>query len=343
MKAVVFHEPGGPDKLKLEDLPSPEVGRGEILVEVAYCGVNPVDRSVITGAYPARPMPHISGCEITGTIAVLGEGVTDWSVGDRVAVAWRLIDETCPYCLVGEESLCLHGGILGVITQGGFAEFVKIPAINAVPLPDGVSLEQAAAVTLSGVTAWHMLLRRARVRPGESVLVVGASGGVGSAAVQLAKMAGAYVIAVASGADKIDELRSLGADEVIDRSKADFQAETLRLTGGLGADVVVDPVGAASWDKSFASVARNGRWTTVGTLTGGPVSLNLAALYGRQIQIVGSTGATRKELGDLLSAVARGAFKPIVYRTYPLDQVAEAFKELDSGERIGKILLKMAD
>jgi NADPH:quinone reductase-like Zn-dependent oxidoreductase len=341
MKAMVFRQAGGPERLELAEVPVPEIAPDEVLVRVAYCGVNPLDVSGLSGRYTAVPMPHILGSEIAGTVEKLGGLTGGVHVGERVVVAWRLFDGTCSYCLQGHESICVNGGILGVKTQGGYAEFVAVPVTNVLPLPENVSLADGAAVTLSTLTAWHMVLTRGGLRAGEVVLVMGASGGVGVAAVQVAHLAGAYVLAVTGDAHKAAALRDLGADDVIDRQAADVREAVMQLTGGLGADLVVDTTGAAGWAASFGCVARNGRWTTCGVLTGAEVTLNLSQVYGREVQIIGATGASRKELFDLLAAVARGNVKPVVWRTFPLEAAADAIRSLSARERLGKILLEV--
>lgn len=339
MRAVRFHETGPVDVLRLEEVPRPEPGPGEALVRVRACGVNRLDIYARTGRTPV-PLPHVSGSEVAGEVAALGPGVAGLEVGQPVAVHPYLHDGTCEFCLRGEEPVCLRGDILGLKSDGGFADFVLVPGNSLVPLPPGLSFRSAAAVTLAALTAYRMLVNRARVRPGEDVLVWGASSGVGSAAVQLAKLLGARVIATASGADRLAKARELGADEVIDHYTQDVAGEVRRITGKRGVDVVVEHVGQATWSASVAALARNGRLVSCGATSGNEGSLNLWVFFAKQLQFIGSYGGNRAELTDVLKLVARGDLKPVIDRTLPLEAVAEAQRLLEQSRQFGKVIVE---
>jgi len=284
-------------------------------------------------------MPHISGSEITGEVAALGEAVTGLVVGQRVAIAPWLFDGTCEFCLRGDESLCLKGDIIGLSSQGGYAEYVSVPAINVVPLPATLSFEDAASLTLAAITAWRMLVHRARVRPGEDVLVLGAGSGVGSAAIQIARLMGARVIATASGPAKLQRARALGADDVIYWTRENVRDEVRRITGKRGVDVVVEHVGQSTLETSLAVLARGGRLVTCGATTGDEGEIDIWTLFNKEISVIGSTGGTRHDLRTVLTLAAQGRLRPVIERTFPLDQAADAQRLMESREHFGKIVL----
>lgn len=338
---MVFEEPGGVDRLMLVDVDRPQPGPDEVLLRVRRCGVNPLDRIVLSGAYPAKPMPHIPGSEVAGTVEELGDRVEGLSRGQRVVVYNRLFDGTCPACMRGEEQTCYNGGIIGVATQGGYAEFIAVPAANVMEVPKGLDLGTAAACTLSGLTAWHLVYTRGRLRAGETMLAFGATGSVGSFAVQLGSLAGARVLAVTRDPSKTGFLEDLGADAVLSTSE-DVARQVADLTGGYGADLVVDPLGKVSWPPSFEAVARNGRWVTCGALTGRQVELDLMALYSQQIEVIGSTGGSRAELQQVLSMAASGRLRSPIWRRFPLESAPEALESLSSAKRVGKVMLEIS-
>lgn len=341
MRAVVFEQFGGVEQLRVADVAAPTPGVGEVLVRVRACGLNRLDVLVRGGKTPAKvPLPHISGSEVAGEIAELGAGVSGVAIGQRVAVAPYLFCGRCEYCLAGSEEICLRGDILGLMSQGGYAEYVKVPAASVVPLPEGVSFEAAAAVSLATLTAWHMLVTRAQVRPGEDVLVHAAGSGVGSAAIQIAKLAGARVIATAGAAAKLDRARELGADAVINYNEQDFLQEVRRLTNRRGVDVVVEHVGQATWEKSVACLTRNGRLVSCGTTSGTEGRLDLWAFFAKQVQLIGSYGGTRHELAQVLRLVADGRLRPVIHAIYPLEEAATAQQVLESRDFFGKLVLR---
>lgn len=340
MRAVLFEKPGGTKRLQLREVERPSPREGEVLLRVAYVGVNPLDRVTLSGTYPAHPMPHILGSEVAGTVEAVGPDTVGVAEGQEVAVYNRLFDGRCRFCLQGEEQLCVNGSIVGVGSQGGYAEFLRLPVENAIPLPEGLSLEGAAASALSAHTAWHMLFRRANLQPGEILLVLGASGGVGSFVVQMGRLVGARVFAVTRDVAKAGYLENQGADTVLEAAE-DLTAWVRNATDGRGADLVVDPIGQATWAWSVDAVATNGRWATCGALTGREVTLNLGRLYQRQIRVVGSTGGSRGDLRAVLRAVAAGRLAPPVWHTYPLEAAAQAVEGLDEPGRTGKILMEI--
>lgn len=348
MRAMRFSEFGGPEKLEAEDVPKPEPGPDEVLVRVAFCGVNPVDRSVISGRWDWMPRPHTPGSEVSGTVEAAGPLVAHVKPGDAVALALRLFCGVCHYCKLGREEACNADPrsatapyAYGIMTEGGYADYIVAPGRNAVRVPAGVGLDAAACAALDGLTAWHML-DRARVATGDRVLVMGASGGLGTFFVQMARQRGAVAYAVTSRTSEADRLRRLGAADVIDRTSQDVARRARELTGGRGVDVVLDPLGAATWEASMGSLAPLGRYATCGILTGPEVTLRLPRFYAQQQEVIGSTGGTRADLGHVLDSMSRGAVESLVWKAFPLDQAPEALAALGAPDRFGKILLNVA-
>ncbi|MDQ2742943.1 MAG: zinc-binding dehydrogenase [Chloroflexota bacterium] len=340
MKAVIFERHGGPDVLEYRDVPEPTVAPDGALVRVRACGLNHLDLFTREGRLPhAIALPHISGSEVAGDVERVGELVTNITPGERVVIAPYLVCGRCENCLAGEETTCLRGDVLGRRSDGGYAEYVSVPARQLIALPEGVSYEAGAAVTLSTVTAWHMLVSRARLRPGEDVLVLAAGSGVGSAAVQIAKQAGARVIATASTDEKLRRAEQLGADFVVNYAEQDFRAEVRRITAKRGVDVVVEHVGESTWEQSIGCLARNGRLVTTGATTGPNGAINIDRLFGAQLSILGSFGGTRSELRMVLKMVAEGRIQPVIHATYPLDQAAQAQRLMEERGQFGKLLL----
>jgi NADPH:quinone reductase-like Zn-dependent oxidoreductase len=260
-------------------------------------------------------------------------------IGARVCVAPYLFCGKCEYCQRGEETICVKGDILGLSSQGAFAEYAVVPVSSLVPLPEGVDAVSAAAVGLATITAWHLLIDRAKLKAGETVLIQAAGGGVGSAGVQIAKLAGARVIATVGSAEKLELARHLGADEVINYHEQDFSQEVKRLTGKRGVAVVMEHVGADTWERSIASLARGGRLATCGATTGNDGHTNIWSLFAKEMSLIGSYGGTRADLATVLGLVAAGKLKPVLHRTLPLENVAEAQRMLESRSTFGKIVI----
>lgn len=340
MRAVVFERHGGPEVLEYREVPPPEFGLDGVLVRVKSCGLNHLDLFVREGRVGhGIPMPHISGSEVAGVVEQVGELVHSIAPGDRVVVAPYLVCGICEFCLRGKETTCLNGDVLGRRSNGGYAEYVAVSFRQLIPIPDGVSYDAAAAVTLSTVTAWHMLVTRARMRPGEDVLVLAAGSGVGSAAIQIAKQGGCRVFATASTEEKLARARELGADEVINYAETDFRKEIRRLTEKRGVDIVVEHVGEATWEQSVGSLARNGRLVTTGATTGPNGAVNIDRLFGTQLSILGSWGGTRAELRTVLKMVSEGRIRPVIHGMYPLAEAAAAQTVMQDRAQFGKLLL----
>jgi NADPH:quinone reductase-like Zn-dependent oxidoreductase len=341
LKAVLFRKHGGPGVLELAEFPTPEPGPGQALVRLRAAALNRLDLWVREG-WPALrlPLPHISGADGAGVVAALGAGVEGLSVGDRVVINANLSCGRCASCLAGKDNLCRDWHLLGETVRGTFAEYVAVPALNLLPLPDGFDEQAAAAAGLVFHTAWHSLITRGRVQPGETVLIVGASGGVNTAALQVAKLAGARVIVVGSSAAKLSLAETLGADLLIDRSKEENWARAVyEATEKRGADVVVDNVGKATLPRSLRAAAKGGRILTVGNSSGPEVELDNRFIFGKHLSILGSTMGTRADFAAVMGLVFEGRLRPVIDRQYPLVEAPAAEARLGAGEQMGKITL----
>jgi NADPH:quinone reductase-like Zn-dependent oxidoreductase len=339
MKAAIFHEYGGPEVVRVEEVPAPRPASGEVLIRVRAAAMNHLDLWVRRGIGIATTMPHIGGSDIAGVVEELGPDTEGPAVGQRVVVNPSLFCGSCPSCGRGEQSLCYHFKILGEHTDGGFAELVCAPAANVYPIPDSVSFEQAAALPISYQTAWRALVGRAALRPGEDVLVIGASGGTAVAAVQIAKLMGARVFAVTKGEENVARVRALGADVVYDRGEIDFSRELYRDTGKRGVDVVVENVGESTWQGSIRALARGGRLVTYGATAGPKPQTDLRLVFWKQLQIIGTTMASRAEFEAMLGVALRGAVEPVIDTVMPLDEARAAHERLEAGNQFGKIVL----
>jgi NADPH:quinone reductase-like Zn-dependent oxidoreductase len=342
MKAVVLSEQGGPEVLRYTDFPEPAIGAREVLVRVRACALNHLDLWVRRGL-PGRnvPFPHIPGSDISGEIAKVGEGVTNVKVGDKVLLAPGVSCGQCAHCVAGRDNFCKEYVLFGSTIHGGYAQFVKSPAVNAIPIPGNLSFEEAAAIPLVFLTAWHMLFYRAHLQPAEEVLVIAAGSGVGSAAIQIAKATGARVIATAGSEPKLAKAKELGADEVL-LHKGEFAREVKRLTSGRGVDVVFEHVGAATWDQSVYSLSVGGRLVTCGATTGFDGKVNIGYLFARQLSILGSFMGHKSELFAVLELFKRGLLKPVVDSVFPLERAADAHKRLENREQFGKVVLAVS-
>ena len=339
MLAAIFHEFGGPDVIRYEEVDTPRPLRGEALVEVRAVAMNHLDLWVRRGLPIETTMPHIGGADTSGVVADVGEDVEPSVIGARVVVNPLLFCGRCRRCAAGEESLCPHLRLLGEHTNGGFAQFVTVPASNLYEIPEEVSFETAACLPVSYQTAWRAVINRARVGPGEEVLVVGASGGTAVAIVQTALLAGARVHAVTRGADKIDRLRKFGVEFTYDREEVDFSSAVYDQTGRRGVDVVFDGVGTATWSGSVRALAPGGRLVVYGATTGHDARLDLRRLFWKQLELVGSTMASRGEFEDMLRAAWAGQLNPAIDTILPLSQARAAHERLEAGNQFGKIVL----
>lgn len=344
MRAIVFDRHGGPEVLTYrEDIPTPHPGPGEVLVAVKYAALNRLDNFVRIGWKGLDlAFPHILGSDFSGTIAEPGVGVTGWAVGQRVVANPTLWCGRCAQCVAGWHNRCDSFAILGEHVRGAYAEYVVVPARNLVAIPDGYPDDLAAAAPLVSVTAWHMLITAGRLRAGESVLVVGAGGGVNSAAIQIAALAGATVGVVAANAEKAAKARALGAAWTVDRAaEPNWSKAVYALTGRRGVDVVVDNVGAATWGNSLRCLARGGRLLTVGGTTGYEATVPVNLMFGKHLSVIGSTMGTQADFEAVMAQVFAGRLKPVVDSVYPLAHYGDALARLLAGEAFGKILVQV--
>lgn len=339
MKAAYFERHGGPEVLVVGPLANPEPRPGEALVAVEAVALNHLDLWVRRGL-PGLDVafPHIGGSDFAGRIVALGAGVEGWDEGDRVTANPGLWCGRCEACRREEHCLCDRYGIVGEHVGGALAELVTVPAGNLLRLPDGYPVEKAAAAPLVFQTAWRALTTRAELEPGQMVLITGASGGVSTAAIQIAKHIGARVLAVTS-TRHVEAVRALGADEVIDREQGDFAAAVWKLTERRGVDVALDSVGEATWNNTVRSLARDGRLVTYGATTGAHGCQDIRLVFWRQLRIIGSTMASHPEFREVMERVFDGTFDPVLDVVWPLERVAEAHERLETGESFGKIVL----
>jgi NADPH:quinone reductase-like Zn-dependent oxidoreductase len=340
MKAVRFHEHGGLEVLKYEDAPEPKIKANEVLVRVKACALNHLDLWLRAGVRGWKlPMPHIAGSDISGEVAEVGSLVTGVKAGERVLLCPGISCGQCEACCKGLDSLCRSYTLFGVMVDGGYAEYVSAPEANVIPISGDLTFDEAAAVPLVFITAWHMLFARAGLKPGEDVLVIGAGSGVGSAAIQIAKLVNARVIAIAGTDAKLEKARALGADDVINHSRQSIAEEVKRLTDKRGVDIVFEHVGTAVWDACFDSLAAGGRLVTCGVTSGAEVKLNLQALFGRQRAVYGSFMGSKGELMEALKFIAQRKLKAVIDSVFPLRDAAAAQKKMEDRDFFGKILL----
>jgi NADPH:quinone reductase-like Zn-dependent oxidoreductase len=342
MKAIVFHQHGGPEVLKYMDVPEPVIRPNEVLVRVKACALNHLDLWV-RGGIPGVPipLPHIPGSDVSGEIAQIGAEVSTVRVGQKVVLAPGVTCGKCAACIAGQDNRCRQFTNLGYMIDGGCAEFVRVPEVNCLPYPENLSWEEAASIPLVFQTAWHMLLARAELQPGEDVLVLGAGSGVGSAAIQIAKFFGARVLATAGSDEKLQKAKELGADYLINHKTQKIREEVRRITGKRGVDVVFEHVGTATWDDSLASLAPSGRLVTCGATTGYDAKIDLRFLFSRQLSLLGSYMGTKSELHSVMRLVSTGRLKPIVDRIFPLAEAAAAHTYLESSAQFGKVVLSV--
>ena len=341
MKAVLIRKHGGPEVLEVADLPRPDPGPGQVLVRVKAAGMNHLDTWVRRGMPGMKlPMPRVLGCDASGLVEAVGPGVESVKAGDRIFVAPGLCCGRCAYCLDGWDPLCAGYGIIGEHCDGTQAEYTLLPEGNILPLPDSLSFEQGAAFPLVFLTAWHMLVTRAGVRMGETVLVQAGASGVGSAAIQMAKLHGARVLTTVGSQEKAEKVRALGADEVILYRDADLRREVRRLTEERGVDVIIENVGEAVWDASVKSLATGGRLVTCGATSGYQGMTDIRYLFSKGLSILGSTMGSRAELLTVARLVGEGRLKPVIDRVLPLDRVAEGHRAMADRTLFGKVILQ---
>ncbi len=344
MRAVGFYKHSDSlDVLQVLDVPEPTPGPDEVVVKVHYAALNRLDDWVRRGWKGLElKMPHILGSDMAGEIVALGSDVVGWNVGDRVVANPGKWCTHCEWCEQGEHSLCVEYGIMGEHFPGVYAEYVAVPARNLVRVPQGFPMEKAAAAPLVYLTAWRMLFTRAGLRAGERVLVVGAGGGVNSAAIQLAKMAGAFVYVAAGGPEKVQFARNLGADVVYDYREEEWWKRVYYDTNKRGVDLVVDNVGEATFPYSMRALAKRGRVVTVGATTGSRSNADIRFIFWRQLSIIGSTMGSQSEFGAAMRAVFEGHVDPPVDSVWPMEEYRQALERMLRGEQKGKIVLKVA-
>jgi NADPH:quinone reductase-like Zn-dependent oxidoreductase len=341
MNAVVLREHGGPDVLKAEAIERPEPGPGEVRVRVRAVALNHLDLWVRRGG-PAFHVeyPHRLGADIAGEIDVVGAGVDDVRAGDKTIVQPGLSCMRCAACLAGHDNLCRRYRILGENAQGGYAEYIVVPRVNLAPYPERLGFADAAATILPFLTAWQMVVHKARVAPGHDVLVHGAGSGIGVAAIQIAKLHGARVIATAGSDDKLARARALGADDVVNYRTGDFAATAKQLTGKRGVDAVIEHVGGDTFVASIKATANGGRIVTCGATSGFTPQIDLRHVFFRQIEILGSTMGSKADLLAVQTHVAAGRLRPVVHAVLPLARAAEAHRMLEAREAFGKVVLE---
>jgi NADPH:quinone reductase-like Zn-dependent oxidoreductase len=341
LRAVVFNQHGPAENLMLvTDMPIPEPAPDQVRLRVRASALNRLDIWVRNG-WPGikLPLPHIIGADAAGEVHAVGSAVTGFAEGDRVVLDPGLSCGQCEYCRSGRENLCDHFQIMGEETDGTAAEYIVVPARNLLKIPDHISYETAAAASLVYLTAWHSLITKANLRAGESVLIVGAGGGVNSASIEIAKLAGAKVYVVGSSAEKLEQAKRLGADEVIDRSMEDWSKAIFTRTAKRGVDVVVDNVGKETLFSSIRAVRRGGRILIVGNTSGPIAEVDLRYLFRKHISIIGSTMAPHSDFVTVMNLVFDGRLKPVVGATFPLEEAVQAHQAMERGDVFGKIVL----
>jgi NADPH:quinone reductase-like Zn-dependent oxidoreductase len=340
MKVSWFHRFGGPEVLVCEETAKPTAGAGEAVVRVRAVGINHVDldHRAGTSRIPVT-FPHILGREFAGVVAALGDKAGPLKEGDRGWVTCRVPCRACELCLSGRDNLCMREGYFGLDLPGGYAEYVKVPISNLNPLPSHVSFEDAAASQIAFGTAWHVLINRGGLQAGQSVLVQAAGSGIGSAAVQVAKLAGATIFATASSDQKLERAKALGAHHLINYIRENFAERVLELTGGQGVDVIMEHVGGEVFTRSLQCLKRNGVIVTVGAHAGEVVPFDIIPFFRRELRLSGSKNASVLELRTVMGLVAEGRLKPVIHRSFPLAEAAEAHRVVESRENFGKVLL----
>ena len=340
MKAAYFKEHGGSDKIIYGDYKDPVPAAGEAVVRVKACALNHVDMLLLDGRYPPpEGLPHVNGCEVTGTVESVGGAATGLARGQRVIVFPGFSCGTCEFCLRGERTVCLRYGYLGAARDGGYAELVKAPAANLVPLPEAISFEAGAAVPLAMLTSWHALIAQAQLRPGQTVLVQAAGSGVGSAAIQIARLVGARVMTTVGSDDKLEFARSLGAEHVVNYRTQDFVEEAKRWTGKRGVDVVIEHIGGETFERSSYALTRLGTLVSIGSHDTHWGRLDLRHVYSKNLRIMGTNLGSILELRTILDYIEAGRLRPVIDRTFPLKDARAAVQHVLDRKNKGKVLL----
>ena len=345
MKAVRIHEHGGVDKLRYEEAENPRISvPNEVIVKLRAASVNHIDIWVRLGATGiAIPMPHILGGDGAGVIFEVGGEVSNVRPGDAVCLYLFSGCGQCEFCLSHRDFMCVYVRALGERLDGTYAEYVRLPAENCFPIPAGMSFAEAAAFPLVFVTVWRMLITNARLKPGETILIIGIGGGVAGAALQVAKKIGANVIVTSGSDEKLELAKKYGAAHTINHREKDFAQEVRALTGNRGVDVVLDCVAGEVWQKSLAALARGGRLVTCGATAGGSPETDLTPIFTKHLQIFGSTLGSRDEFRQLLSFMAVAEIKPIIDQVFPLSEAAAAQRRMEEAKQFGKIVLQISD
>ena len=341
MQAVVFYEHGGLEQVRVAEVDVPQIGADEVLVELKAAALNRLDLWVLAG-WPSLKLhlPHIMGSDGAGVVAQVGAQVADWAVGDRVAINPTLSCGRCRFCVAGRDNLCERMAIMGEHAPGFYAEYQRVPARNLLKLPEGTSFETAAAASLVYVTAWHSLVKRGRLQAGEDVLIVGAGGGVNTAAIQIAHLAGARrIIVVGSSDEKLAQAQALGATHLINRHAEEWGKAVFKLTERQGVDVVVDNVGAATFAGSLRALRKGGRLLTVGNTSGPQFSFDNRLMFGKHLEIIGSTMGPQSDFVEVMQLVFSGRLTPTIDAIYPLAQTPAALRRLEAGEVVGKLVV----
>jgi NADPH:quinone reductase-like Zn-dependent oxidoreductase len=338
MKAVRIHQFGGPEVLTYEDVPDPQLRKDQVLVRVRACSLNHLDVWVRKGL-PGVKLPHILGSDVAGEIVEVGEYVGGFQTGQRVLLSPIHSCGRCEKCVAGLQNHCREFTVLGNGVDGGDCELIAAPAANVIPIPDALDFNQAASVPLVFVTAWHMLVGRAGIRPGQTVLILGASSGVGIAGIQIAKLFHCRVITTAGDESKLEKGSELGADYGINHYKQKISEEVRKITNKEGVDIVMEHVGAATWDESVKSLKSGGTLVTCGATTGPNVGIDLLHLFARQLTLLGSYMGTMGDLHEVLRHVFAGRLKPVVDRVFPLSEIRAAHEYLEKSQMFGKIVV----
>jgi NADPH:quinone reductase-like Zn-dependent oxidoreductase len=344
MKAVVFDQHGGPEVLQLRDVPDPTIGPGQVLIEVKATSINHIDIFLRRGMPGIKvPMPKIVGSDAAGIIREVGPGVSGLTSGQRVTINPGISCGHCEFCAAGFGSQCVSYSMVGESRDGAYAQLISVPAHIVLPIPDTLPFEDAAAAPLVFLTAWSMMVGKGNMRPGEDVLILGAGAGVGTAAIQIAKMAGCRVFVTASSDEKLRRAKDLGADYLINYSTNEFDKSIRDLTNRRGVDVVVDYVGADTWVRSLRSARLGGRVLTCGATTGFAPQTDLRQIFFRQVQVIGSTMGSQREFLDVMKCVFRGQLKPVIDRVLPLSEARKGHELIEQRAVFGKIVLVNSD